>query len=1070
MKPLTIYKASAGSGKTFRLAVEYIKLVIANPTAYRNILAVTFTNKATEEMKMRILSQLYGIWRQLPDSRQYAERVAEELDFSQEMVSERAGKALQNLLHNYSYFKVSTIDTFFQSVLRNLARELNLTANLRVELNDKQVEHQAVDRLIEDLQTSDLLLRWILDYIKENISEDKNWNVIQNIKLFGETIFKDYYKEHAGELGERMDEQGFFTRFTGQLTELQKSAATRMKDIAQAFFATIEAEGLEPDDFSQKKSGVAGFFLKLDKGGFDEKVVNSYVKKCIDRPEGWYSKSSPRASQIHALAEETLIPMLNFALEERPRQWTVYKSAEVTLRHLNQLRMLGSIEREVRELNAEANRFLLSDTQQFLHALIKDTDSPFIFEKIGTQLEHVMIDEFQDTSTVQWQNFKVLLSECMSHHDNSNLIVGDVKQSIYRFRSGDWRLLNQIDAEFPHPQEQLDIRYLDTNYRSCRNIIDFNNRFFELATALEYQRVCESVDEESARQVINAYADVKQKVPELRPQTGLVHVSLLPKEDYDEHVLEQTADTVRDLMARGVKQSQIAILVRNGKNTIPAIASYFMEQLKEVSIVSDEAFRLDSSVAVNLMMEVLHLLIHPDDQLSRARVVKVYQQEILDTGLSDNDLFLSCSDLNKLLPAEFAENAGQWLLMPLYELCEKILETFQLDRLQNESAYICAFFDQMTAYINDHTADVESFIKEWDEHICSQTIQSDEINVIRLITIHKSKGLEFDHVIIPYSDWPLESKHQKLLWCRPQEEPFNALPLVPVVYGKALQETIYASEYQEEFLQNSVDNLNLLYVAFTRAVKSLHIIGKRDAGGTRTEVIQNVLPSLADQLEGAELNMPDDKSLPIDLIFGCYEETKGKASESSENVFLQRIENKEIEIKTFKNRITFKQSNKSRDFIDGENERDQASYIQLGSILHQVFSLIRTRDDVENALGQLQLDGILYDDVLTQERIKGMIQKRLEDPRVAEWFSDKWQLFNECSILIPDAEGHLTERRPDRVMMDGQQVVVVDFKFGRAREEYHDQVHEYMALLSQMGYRNITGYLWYVYSNKIERV
>ena len=235
-------------------------------------------------------------------------------------------------------------------------------------------------------------------------------------------------------------------------------------------------------------------------------------------------------------------------------------------------------------------------------------------------------------------------------------------------------------------------------------------------------------------------------------------------------------------------------------------------------------------------------------------------------------------------------------------------------------------------------------------------------------------------------------------------------------------------------------------------------------------MIQNVLPSLADQLEGAELNMPDDKSLPIDLIFGCYEETKGKASESSENVFLQRIENKEIEIKTFKNRITFKQSNKSRDFIDGENERDQASYIQLGSILHQVFSLIRTRDDVENALGQLQLDGILYDDVLTQERIKGMIQKRLEDPRVAEWFSDKWQLFNECSILIPDAEGHLTERRPDRVMMDGQQVVVVDFKFGRAREEYHDQVHEYMALLSQMGYRNITGYLWYVYSNKIERV
>ena len=197
MKPLTVYKASAGSGKTFALAVQYIKLVVQNPQAYRNILAVTFTNKATEEMKTRILSQLYGIWQQLPDSESYQREVCRALDASPQFVSQRAGMALSLLLHNYNHFRVMTIDTFFQSVLRNLARELDLTANLRVGLNDGQVEEMAVDEMISDLKTTDVLLQWIMKYIMENISDDRSWNVIGQIKQFGKTIFRDYYKDIA---------------------------------------------------------------------------------------------------------------------------------------------------------------------------------------------------------------------------------------------------------------------------------------------------------------------------------------------------------------------------------------------------------------------------------------------------------------------------------------------------------------------------------------------------------------------------------------------------------------------------------------------------------------------------------------------------------------------------------------------------------------------------------------------------------------------------------------------------------------------------------------------------------
>ena len=408
VKPLTVYKASAGSGKTFTLATEYIKLLMLNPMSYRNILAVTFTNKATEEMKMRILSQLYGIWKQLPDSDNYARHISAETGLDGTTISKQAGKALNLLLHNYSYFRVETIDTFFQSVLRNLARELDLTANLRIGLNDVQVEEQAVDQLIDSLTHTDVMLQWLLKYIMESISEDRSWNIIGQVKQFGRTIFRDYYKEKSIELNQLISQKNFLDGYMGQMRQIRSDAEKHMKEIAEQFFESLETEGITVDELSYGKTGVYGFFVKLSNGQMDESIVGSRVSDCLSFAEKWYSKKSKRPETIHIVAENVLMPILRRAVEERPRQWKLFKSADLTLRHLNQLRLLDSIERKVRDMNEEANRFLLSDTQQLLHSLIKDSDSPFIFEKIGTQLEHIMIDEFQDTSTVQWQNFKVL--------------------------------------------------------------------------------------------------------------------------------------------------------------------------------------------------------------------------------------------------------------------------------------------------------------------------------------------------------------------------------------------------------------------------------------------------------------------------------------------------------------------------------------------------------------------------------------------------------------------------------------------------------------------------------------
>ena len=1066
VKPLTVYKASAGSGKTFTLAVEYIKLLIENPTCYRNILAVTFTNKATEEMKMRILSQLYGISKGLSDSKSYTDRILKETGLPIGTIKERAGMALHLLLHNYNYFRVETIDSFFQSVLRNLARELDLTANLRISLNDIQVEEQAVDQLIDSLTHTDRMLQWLLSYIMEKISDDHSWNIIGQVKKFGKTIFRDYYKAHSQALNSKMDEKGFIEGYTKQLKELRSTSKERMKAMGDEFFDILESENLNVEDLAYGKSGVASFFMKLQKGQFDASIESKRACECREDSEKWYTKKSNQAAHIYAVAEASLRPLLTRAMDERPRQYKIYQSADLTLRHLSQLRLLGSIEQKVRNMNEEANRFLLSDTQQLLHDLISDSDSPFIFEKIGTQLEHVMIDEFQDTSTVQWQNFKVLLQECMSHQHSQNLIVGDVKQSIYRWRSGDWRLLNAIDQQFPYADDTVDIQPLKINWRSSRHIIDFNNAFFQTAAQQEYEAQREDYPD-GAEQLQRAYADVAQEIPEKRDNSGYVNIRLLPSDSYQEKTLDAIAGIIRQLQQQGAALHDIAILVRTNKH-IPLIAAYFDEQLPDIRIISDEAFRLDASVSICLLIQALHLLTHPDDKLAKATIVKLYQRSVLGDSVAEQELLIKDLDLNSLLPEAYIRHMQELLQMPLYELVERLYAIFQLERLNEQSAYLCAFYDQLNQFVQDHTSDIDAFIREWEETICSKTIQSDATDGVRILSIHKSKGLEFPHVIIPFCDWRLEMPD--VLWCKPTETPFDALPLAPIDYGATqMKGTIYERYYLDEHLQNIVDNLNLLYVAFTRAEHSLYVIGQRGAKSNRSALIESVLTNM--KLEDSSLSGEGDIESELEFQYGTLKaQTSDSSHQPSANVFLQPITPVEIQLETFENKTEFRQSNKSREFVEGDDEQQELSYIKMGSVLHEIFSNIHTTDDIEGALRQLQHDGVLYDDEVTATKLSTMLQKRLNDKQVKDWFSNRWQLFNECSILRLNEQEEVEERRPDRVMTDGKETHVVDFKFGRSKPEYQEQVREYMHLLQQMGHPNVKGWLWYVYSNKIEEV
>ncbi|WP_195660071.1 exodeoxyribonuclease V subunit beta [Bacteroides nordii] len=1055
---LLVYKASAGSGKTFTLAVEYIKLLILNPRAYRQILAVTFTNKATAEMKERILSQLYGIWTEDPDSDAYLKRIIEETGKQTDEIRKSAGIALSYMLHDYSRFRVETIDSFFQSVMRNLARELELSPNLNIELNNSEVLSDAVDSMIEKLAPTSPVLAWLLNYIDERIADDKRWNVSEEVKSFGRNIFDEGYIEKGEGLRQKLIENPeIIKNYRRELKEMETEALEQMKGFYDQFEGELDGHALTADDLKNGSRGIGSYFRKLNNGILGDDIRNTTVEKCLSDEKNWAAKTSPRYEDILRLAADSLMPLLNEAEKFRSRNNKIVNSCRLSMQHLNKVQLLANIDEEVRQLNRENNRFLLSDTNALLHQLVKDGDSSFVFEKIGTNIRNVMIDEFQDTSRMQWGNFKLLLLEGLSQGADS-LIVGDVKQSIYRWRNGDWGILNGLNDRIEH--FPIRVETLKINRRSETNVIRFNNELF--TAAVEYLNTLYknelSTDCEALQK---AYSDVAQESPKEK-QMGYVKVSFLePDEehDYTEKTLISLGEEVEQLLSSGVKQNDIAILVRKNKS-IPRIADYFDKTL-QYKIVSDEAFRLDASLAICMMIDALRYLSDPENRIARASLIMNYQLKI--KGFEGELDALLTGAPKELLPEAFIENIKTLRLMPLYELLEELFSIFEMNRISAQDAYLFAFFDAVTDYLQSNSSELDSFIRFWEETLCNKTIPSGEIEGIRIFSIHKSKGLEFHTVLLPFCDWKMENEtNNQLVWCTPAAAPFNELDIVPVNYSTQMAESVYREDYLQERLQLWVDNLNLLYVAFTRAGKNLIVWSRKGQRNTMSELLTAALPEVA-RRNGTEW----DGEEPYEQGELCPSSEEKK--KISDNKLTRKAEKLPVRMESMRHEIEFRQSNRSADFIKGiEEEESDDRFINRGRLLHTLFSAIETEKDIDTAIERLIFEGVIGSRKV-EEEIREVTHKAFSMPEIQEWYSGRWQLFNECAIIYKE-DGVLQTRRPDRVMMQNGQVVVVDFKFGKPNKKYNKQVQGYMQLLTRMGYSNISGYLWYVDESKIEKV
>jgi ATP-dependent helicase/nuclease subunit A len=840
MSQLTVYRASAGSGKTFTLTREFLKLLFKQPSEYRNILAVTFTNKATAEMRRRILEKLFELGNYSIEAPDYLDELMQEMKCSENKIRERARFILRLLLHDFSRFSVNTIDSFFQQIIRAFARDAGLQLGFRTELNHQSVMTQAIDRVVleMDMKGHETLKRWLLDFAEKKITEGKSWNINKEISTFSEEIFKEAYQSVAGSLSEKLSDKDFMNQYLAKLHSIIVSYEQKLKLIGDNALKIISKWELDiAKDFNGASRSKVLVFKKLSN---QEKFKEDQILALHNNVEIWQKKTNPEHlnKAIEGAFNDGLNDLTNQFVLLKESQEMNYLTAKAILKNFYALGIINDVYQKILEVSREQNVFLLSGTNHLLTRIIHEDEAPFIYERTGTKYLHYMIDEFQDTSALQYANFRPLISNSLAQ-DQFAMLVGDVKQSIYRWRNSDWTLLSeQVEKDFETFGAQVNT--LDTNFRSSASVIAFNNSFFEhTARALQAQLLQKSEGSATSgsqngldTKIMDAYHDVTQETaPKNLDNQGYVTFRFLEgesKDDFQEVAIESAVAQVAELLQNGFSPSDICVLVRTKSEGIAItnalLSGEYHPEKEPLPVISNETLRLNSSPAVLFIINHLKFILSPDDKVLEAFIRLHWERHLRASNLKNFD----ASDVfhnpgNRASWEEhlaFLQNKQQ---LPLYDLADELTRLLPEEIRAEQGIYIQALLNKINSFSSQETADLNLFIDQWEKTIQFESIVGPENQeAIQVMTVHKSKGLEFRAVILPFCNWSLDaSRQQNLLWCKPRTAPFNELDLVPVNYEKSLVNSHFAEEYLEELMHQYIDNLNLLYVAFTRAEQSL---------------------------------------------------------------------------------------------------------------------------------------------------------------------------------------------------------------------------------------------------------
>lgn len=1064
MSELRIYKASAGSGKTFTLTLEYFKIIFSVPTEYRNILAVTFTNKATEEMKSRIIKELHKLAEGHPSN--YSEELKRYFGIPEETLRNKASVLRTMLLHDYGRIAVTTIDRFFQRILKSFTKELGIFPGYNVELDSEFILLKAVDKVMEQVKEDGELRKWIGELMETSVEEGKSWSVKSRIAELGEELFKENYMLFDKKVLDKFGDINFLKDYQVFLRKIIRNYENELEETGKKAVGLILEAGLELSDFKNGKSGCAAHFYKLKEGRLDD--VTKTARDGIGNLDSWVTKYCDASVRAKI---ETVFPQLSGWLEESVRlydeQGCYYSSARQLSDNLYQLGILNDLYRNVREYCEEKGLMLLSDTTHILNVLIEGNDTSFLYEKVGNYYKHVMIDEFQDTSAMQWKNFRPLIVNSLSE-GNRTMIVGDVKQSIYRWRNGDWSLLaDQVEQEFRHMNAKRVV--LGDNWRSGREIVDFNNLFFASAAKLLKTLYNDSVEGENgwSSEIDKAYAEAEQNVRS--EKNGYVEICFGPQkkeEDSDRAIMQQVIAAISEILTRGGKLKDIVILVRNGKEGA-FVADYLMEHNKtaeqSINFISNDSLYVWSSSYVRFIVAVLQYMIEPYDMVNRATILFFYYTYIkTGAGLVPDIYFKTAVESEELfgrLQSDFGINSGKIMSYSLFETVEAIIDKFFLRERKEEVPYLIAFQDIIFEYEANNSNSILLFMDWWKKEQDKKVLStSEEIDAVRILTIHKSKGLEFNYVMLPFCNWELDSvRPVRRIWCHNDVPGFNRLDYAPLNYSAKLTGTIFRDAYFEEHLKAYVDNLNLLYVASTRAREELYIYPytprmNKDGSVSVSDMGSFVYCVLREWKEkGVAFTMDDTMNMRYG-VQGFVKETSGKPGSVTLDSY---------PVFDLSDRISVKY--KYENFTDVEEQHWSA--VDEGKLLHEIFRTIEYMDDIKPAVQKASLEGLIRKE--EEDEYCAKIAGCIETSKTGAWFSPTYQIINERDIL----SGHGRKSRPDRVLLKGEKAFVIDYKFGMKEEnKYTRQVESYCAIMRQMGYKEVTGYIWYVTLNKILEV
>jgi ATP-dependent helicase/nuclease subunit A len=1056
-KTFTIYRSSAGSGKTRTLAREYLKLALRYRAHYfKHILAVTFTNKATQEMKDRILAYLDEFASGKPGD--LAEELQSELKLDALTFQQYAQEAQSAILHEYSHFSISTIDAFFQKVIRSFTREAGLAGDYRLEIDQEAVLEEVIDNLIDELGNNPELTEWVVEFAKENLENEKSWDVRTSLMDFSKEIFREEFKTIENDVVTKTSGSRYFRELQRSLTKVRSGF---LRAVVQPAKKALTILGQQPWDQSDiaygKQSGLYTFLIEAAslKRVKDLKEPKPKIHTFATDPGFWPSKKTPHAGLIRSVAESQLAPLLREIIEQYHTGLPDALSAEVALQNLYVFGLVADISRKLREYKSENNLMLLADAPKFLNGVIAESDTPFIYEKVGSFYKHYLIDEFQDTSGLQWKNFLPLLLNGLDQGLPS-LVVGDVKQAIYRWRGGDLNLLHQT-VERNIGAERVNIQNLNSNYRSTPAVVDFNNEVFAAAAKIVSAETGHSLSS-------SAYEDVAQRAP--RDGDGYVDVRfLLDEKDgrrWKEKALDQIPVMLEQLQEKGVRLKDIAIIVRKneeGQDVINHLLRYKLSDNAKpgfrYDVVSGESLRLDTAATVNLLEGAMKYLLNPDDDIARAQLAFEFAR-LFHPGRKPTEVFAvtNQSIFESFLPSSFTSEKSTLKKLPLFELTETLIGIFELGHFKGELPYLQSFQNLVLDFFTRERNDLGAFLEWWEVNKKKKSLPvSDQVDAAQIVSIHKSKGLQFRYVLIPFCSWSFDHDTWRApnLWVKSDVPLFKDAGYVPVRYGQVLDKTHFSDAYREEFVRTYLDNLNLLYVALTRAEKGLVIFAPDPDNPHQKRNVGNLLYESIRQSE--KFNGSFDTAA-MRLVVGSVvpEDASTATTDESLSVTLENYS-----VSPWRQKLIIRKS--AGDFFKGDDSRRKK--INYGIHIHAVLSRITTAADIPMVLKDLEMEGM----ITTGENgsLAAQLDVLMRDARIASWFNGEWTVKTEVPILLPDG----SENRIDRLMICERRAVVVDFKTGEPVKADQKQVQEYINILRRMNFPEVEGYLLYIRTGEL---